>query len=90
MRAVGVNEQAAGGTWMWEGARPEQAAGAGCLRWLVSTTPASANSPRLQAQAPIQAADVCQRLAPLQGAGLRQHLPWFQMQSSPAVQMYLL
>ena len=47
MRAVGVNEQAAGGIWMRAGARPAPAAGAGLLRWPVSTTPASASSPRL-------------------------------------------
>ena len=29
MRAVGVNEPAAGLTWMWAGARPATAAGAG-------------------------------------------------------------
>ena len=46
MRAAGVNEPAAGLTWMWAGARLATAAGAGCLRWLVSTTPASASSRR--------------------------------------------
>ena len=58
MRAVGVNEQAAGLTWMWAGARPAPAAGAGCLRWLVSTTLASASSPHLWALAPAPDADV--------------------------------
>ena len=58
MRAVGVNEPAAGLTWMWAGARLATAAGAGCLRWLVSTTPASASSPRLRARAPAPGADV--------------------------------
>ena len=38
MRAVGLNEPPAGGTWMWAGARPAPASGAGCLHWLVSTT----------------------------------------------------
>ena len=63
MRAVGVNEQAAGLTWMWAGARPAPAAGAGCLRWLVSTTQASASSPCLRARAPSLAADVRPRRA---------------------------
>ena len=40
MRAVFMNEQAAGWTWMWVGARPAPAAGAGCLHWSVSTRPA--------------------------------------------------
>ena len=43
---------------MWAGARPAPAAGAGCLRWLVSTTQASASSPRLRARAPAPGADV--------------------------------
>ena len=47
-----VNEPAAGGTWMWAGARPAPAVGASCLCWLVSTTPASASSPSLWARAP--------------------------------------
>ena len=63
MRAVRVNEQAAGGTWMWAGARPEQAAGACCLLWLVSTMQASVSSPHLRALAPTPAADVRQHLA---------------------------
>ena len=44
-----MGAQATGGTWMWAGARPAQAAGAGCLRWQVSTTPASTSSHSLQA-----------------------------------------
>ena len=63
MRAVGVNEQAAGGTWIWAGARPVPAAGTGCLRWLVSTRQASASAPSLLALAPAPTADVRQRRA---------------------------
>ena len=63
MRAVGVNELAAGGTWMWAGARPAPAVGAGCLRWSVHTTPACTISPSLLALAPAQASDVLTRLA---------------------------
>ena len=43
IRAVGVNEQAAGGTWMWAGATPAPAAGSGCLRgWSAPRRPARA------------------------------------------------
>ena len=54
---------------MWARASPAPAAGPGCLRWLVSTTPASASSPRrrrsprLRARAPAPAADVRLRRA---------------------------
>ena len=80
MRAVGVDEPAAGGTWMWAGARPAPAAGAGCLCWLVSTTLASASAAalpvfgRMRPHRPL----MCARA----GRGPRPHLPGLQTLSS--------
>ena len=54
---MGMDQPAAGGTWMWAGARPAPGAAARAGRWCV----------------------------PAPGAGRRQHLPWLQTQSLPAL-----
>ena len=66
MRAVGVNEQAAGGTWMWAGARPVPAAGTGCLRWSAPgrLVQALAVFWRWRLRQPLMCASAGRRLAP--------------------------
>ena len=82
MRAVGVDELGAGGTWMWAGARSAPAAGAAvCADWPEPRRPARALPVFGRARAPLPLPGWC---APARGAGRRQHLPGLQTLIFPA------